>query len=372
MSPPLSPLASELARIVAGYRGKRIPVEELFNQASRFAPSLVGDAEGPARFRNALDELQDAGKLTLPAARSRTGWDSRIFPALPVWVIRVEPLPAPRPQLAQRVWPRALEAAGSVATRADEQQILDRIATWMRDDPSPEYVPVQERSLELFDDEKAIDGYMKTRLFTSGALTLDLLACFTPPLPFVSQHVPGNGPTTLLVLENRATYTSFLTALRDLQPGFRPDLHLGWGHGNGFSQSILSIPMLDPAPTAVYYFGDLDLAGLLTATNAAAQASAAGLPELRPASSCYQFLLDGPSRWRSSDRSNLHTGSDYDATCRWLPAALRQQGLDLLHARHRIPQERLGLKALRQHSELWTEFATAAPMPVHQQRTAHR
>lgn len=356
MSRPLSPLASELVRLVAGFRGKRIRVEELFNKASRFDPGLVGDAEGPARFRNALDELQDAGKLTLPAARSRTGWDSRTVPAIPVWVIRVQLLPQPRPQLAQRVWPRALEAAGAVATRADEQKILDRIATWMRDDPSPEFVPVQERSLELFDDEKALDGYLKTRLFTSGALTLDLLACFTPPLPFVSQHMSGTGPTGLLVLENRATYTSFLTALRDLHPGSRPDMHLGWGHGNGFSQSILSIPMLDPAPTAVYYFADLDLAGLLTAANAAAQADAAGLPALRPASACYRFLLDGPSRWRSTDRSNLHTGSDYDAACRWLPTELRQQGLELLLARRRIPQERLGLKALRQHPNLWTEL----------------
>ncbi|MGI8336749.1 hypothetical protein ACRYCC_42980 [Actinomadura scrupuli] len=358
MTWPLSPLAAGLAQLVAEFKGKRIPVEELFNRASQFDPALVGDAEGPARFRSALDELQDAGHLTLPAARSRTGWDTRTIPAIPVWVLRVEALPPPRPQLTRRVWPPALEAAGAIATRPNEQDILHRIATWMREDPSPEFVPVQERSLELFDDEKAVDGYLKTRLFTSRALTLDLLACFIPPLPFVSQHVPGTGPTRLLVLENRATYTSFLTALRDLPQDRRPDLHLGWGHGNGFCQSILSIPMLEPAPTAAHYFGDLDLAGLLTAVNAAAQANTAGLPPLRPAASCYRYLLDGPSRWNSNDDSNTRAGTDYEAACRWLPVALRQQGRELLLARRRIPQERLGLRALRQHPYLWAELTT--------------
>lgn len=357
MNQPMSPLAAELARLVIRFCGKRIPVTDLFGEASRFDPGLVGDAEGLARFRSALGELENAERITLPAPRSATGWDRRTVPAIPFWVMRVEPLTVMRPSHSPRVWPHLLEAAGAIATRADERKILDRIATWIRDDPSPEFVPVQERSLELFDDEKAIDGYLHNRLFTSGALTLELLACFPPALPFVSQHVPGAGPTGLLVLENRATYTSFLTALRDLDPAARPDLHLGWGHGNGFAQSVLSIPLLEPAPDVVHYFGDLDLAGLLTAANAAAQAAAAGLPTLRPASSCYRFLLDGPSRWRSNDASNQRTSTDYPAVCSWLPPALRPQAVELLSTRLRVPQERLGLKTLRRHPHFWEGFA---------------
>jgi hypothetical protein len=75
-------------------------------------------------------------------------------------------------------------------------------------------------------DEKALGRYRKTRLFTSGALTLDLLACYDPPLPFASQRVPGVGPVILLVAENLATYTSFLTAARALGAATRPDLHV--------------------------------------------------------------------------------------------------------------------------------------------------
>jgi hypothetical protein len=107
----------------------------------------------------------------------------------------------------------------------------------------------------------------------------------------------------------------------------------------------------------VHYFGDLDLAGLLTAANAAAQAAAAGLPTLHPASSCYRLLLDGPSRWRTNDASNQRTGTDYPVVCAWMPPALRPRAVELLSTRRRVPQERLGLKTLRRHPHLWDEFA---------------
>ncbi|HEY5397995.1 MAG TPA: hypothetical protein VIL16_21625 [Trebonia sp.] len=171
--------------------------------------------------------------------------------------------------------PSALEAAGRIASRPDEHALLERVAGWLRDNLAPVRVPAEERSAELFDDEKALDRYRKTRLFTSGALTLDLLACYDPPLPFVSQHVPGSGPVTLLVAENLATYTSFLTAVRALDEATRPHLHVAWGIGGSFEQSVLSIPLLDPQPRHVRYFRDLDRAGLRIAASAARQAARA-------------------------------------------------------------------------------------------------
>jgi hypothetical protein len=74
----------------------------------------------------------------------------------------------------------------------------------------------------------------------------------------------------------------------------RPDLHVAWGVGGSFAQSVLSIPLLDPSPRQVRYFGDLDLAGLRIAARAARQAAQADLPPMLPAIACYRFLLDGP------------------------------------------------------------------------------
>jgi hypothetical protein len=227
-------------------------------------------------------------------------------------------------------------------------------ASWLRDGPHPVFVPIEERSLELFDDEKALDRYLTTRLFSSGALTLDLLACYAPPPPFPSQHVPGTGPIRLLVVENLATYTSLLTALRELAPPARPNLHIGWGVGAGFEQSVLSIPLMEPTPASASYFGDLDHAGLRIAANAAANAAAAGLPELRPLEAAYRFLLGGPPHWQRPDASSRGVRPDNAEALSWLPSALQAQASELFAARQRIPQERLGLAALHQDPTLLT------------------
>jgi hypothetical protein len=41
----------------------------------------------------------------------------------------------------------------------------------------------------------------------------------------------------------------------------RADVHVGWGQGKTFVQSVLSSAMLEPVPERVLYFGDLDLDG---------------------------------------------------------------------------------------------------------------
>ena len=347
MSQSLSPLAARLAQQIAASRNKRILVAELFAAAQEHDLSIVGDPAARARFRQVLDELAGAFLVTLPSAASRSGWDSTIEPPLPVRVARVdheERGPAVRP--APRVWPSALEAAGRIASRPDEHALLERIASWLRDHPAPVRVPAGERSAELFGDEKALDRYRKTRLFTSGALTLDLLACYDPPLPFVSQHVPGRGPVTLLVAENLATYTSFLTAARALDAAARPDLHVAWGVGGSFAQSVMSIPLLDPSPRLVRYFGDLDLAGLQIAARSARQAAEADLPPVLPAIACYRFLLDGPRHWRRPDDSNRVGQPDYGDVCAWLPPELRPRAGELLASGEKVAQEHLGLQAL--------------------------
>jgi hypothetical protein len=351
-----SRMARELSRAVAAAKPKRIAVDDLLDRAQAFEPSLLGDPDGLSRFRGALDELVADGQITFPAAGSKNGWDTRSQPPIPLWVLRTGSAGPARSRPAPRVWPHALENAGRIADRDDEHRLLERIAEWLRNNSDPVPVPVQERSAELFGDEKALDRYARTRLFTTGALSLDLLACHEPPLPFASQHIAGAGPTRLLVLENLATYTSFLTAVRDLPARRRPDLHLAWGHGGEFSRSVLSVPLLAPPPQELYYFGDLDLAGLRVAATAAATAAANGLPRLRPATACYTHLLAGERSWRRPDASNSGTATDPDAICEWLPSGLRPSVRYLLNVRLRIPQERLGLETLRAMPELLRTF----------------
>lgn len=336
-----------ISAYLANQPTSRIRVEGLLRHVTTADPVLVGDPTARTRLAAALDRLAETGALVLPKARS--GWDHRTQPPLPLWIGKPATRHPTRATPVKRVWPQPLEAAAAIATRPDEHHLLDRIATWLRNNPDAQPVPIEERSLEILDDEKALAIETTKRLFTTGALTLDLLACYPTPIPFPSQHVPGAGPTRLLVAENNATFHSLLTAARELDPDLRPDLHIGWGCGNQFPTSISAVTLLDPAPTALYYVGDLDAAGLRIALNAAAAANAHHLPPLRPAVALYDWLLaHGVSR---PDRSNVGI-SEPGPLLGWLPRALHEPVSRLLHDRQRIPQEALGLRILRGDPDL--------------------
>ena len=62
-----------------------------------------------------------------------------------------------------------------------------------------------------------------------------------------------------------------------------------------------------------------------------------------------------PASWRRPDKSNTQRHPVYDEPCRWLPDSLRERARELLQARQRVAQERLGLRALRRSPELLTQ-----------------
>src|SRR5690606_15428906 len=90
-------------------------------------------------------------------------------------------------------------------------ETLLRIKNWLANGGrSAEPVPIKERSVEIFHDEKKLDRLAKTGLFLSeGQLTLDLLRCY-PVYPSLTwEAVPEPKFKTLLIVENMATYHSF-------------------------------------------------------------------------------------------------------------------------------------------------------------------
>ena len=93
-------------------------------------------------------------------------------------------------------------------------------------------------------------------------------------------------------------------------------------------------------------------AGLNIATTAARQAEIANLPTITAAGACYRFLLSGPQNWRRPDSSNRSAAPNLQAICQWLPNALRQATTELLNNHERIPQERLGVQALRDNPHI--------------------
>ena len=211
-------------------------------------------------------------------------------------------------------------------------------------------MPLRERSLELFGDEKRLDGLLGTRLFTSGALTLDLLRCHQVPVPFAAQWVPGRpedaGGVTLLVAENHHTYASLLEATRAHAATGGPGRHVGYGVGGQFSAVVTSVTLLRPTPTRIRYFGDLDLRGLEIPARAAAAAVAAGLPPVLPAAALYEALI---GHGRPAKTAPVADSAAATAAA-WL-GPLAATASALLCSGRRMAQEAVGLELLLAHPE---------------------
>ncbi|SKB88682.1 hypothetical protein SAMN05660473_02862 [Arthrobacter sp. 49Tsu3.1M3] len=344
--PVLSALAVTLAVCVDEYGYRRVPLTVLRERAYVVHPELYGDLQARARLRDSIDELAVAGTVQLPAANSKTGWDDSMSPRLPAWVSKVVRPPESGARGPKRkIYPDWLEPAAAVATRDDEFELLNRVADWRRDHVDLLIVPIEERSLEMFGDEKALGRRSGSRLFTSGALSLEMLGCHRTPLPLPSRHIPGNLPTRLLVCENSAAYYSMIKAAQGLSPEVRPDLHVAFGGGNQFSVGHGEIAFLDPVPVRVLYCGDLDRAGIQIAARAA-ESIAGDLP-LEPAVPHYEWMLEHGIR--QPDGSSQET---VDHALAWFPVELRPRVRELLATGMRISQETVGLRALTQHPEL--------------------
>ncbi|WP_133804048.1 hypothetical protein [Kribbella caucasensis] len=314
-----------------------------------FDRSLATAPDARSEIRAALDELVAAGVVILPA--SAGGYDRREQPPLPLWVRR-----PPRPRRAAqpkpvRVWPAALEAAGRIASRDDELAVLEAVAAFLRDcgEARPS-VPVRERSLELFGDEKRLDRLSTTRLFTAGALTLELLRCHQVPIPFVSQWVPGavdpHGKA-LLIAENHHTYASLLEVTRQHANHGGPGRHVGYGTGNQFPSAVLSVPLLVPAPQRIVYFGDVDLKGLQIPVAASLKALQAGLPAVVPAIPLYELLFATPHRLPGA-RVAVDEAA---AASEWLCEFAGDACMALVNGQ-RLPQEAVGYELLLRHQDV--------------------
>lgn len=344
---PLGQMAVMLSAYISTYRGRRVPLEVLREQAYIKNPTLIGDPNSRNRLRDAIEELATAGRATLPAPGSKAAWDTSMFPHLPAWVLKPAPTKSAALDTRRPVYPSRLETAAVLATRPDEVELLNRVADWLRDHPTAIPVPMEERSLDLFGNEKTLGEKVETRLFTSGALTLDLLACHRTPMPLPSQHIPGIGATRLLVCENRAAYYSIVTACRALPFDARPDLHVAFGGGNQFSVGHAEIAFLDPVPIRVLYCGDLDQAGIEIAVRVAAATT--GIPVLEPAIGHYDWMLRHGKQ--QPDPSSRVTG-DSEHLLAWFPLSLRPGIRELLASRTKISQETVGLEALSRNSHL--------------------
>ncbi len=322
-----------LAKLEAG-RLSRIPLALLQDLVLEMEPALRTSPLKRDRLAEAIEEAARAGRLRLPIQRRRYSG----HPPLPAWVTLVRD-DAARPTVAGRdyFWRPELAWAVELRFRTEELERLKRVNAWLRDRSADEpVVPVRERSLELFGDEKLLEQLQGGRLFFDGRLSLDLLRARTVHPPFVT-HAVSAAPV-LLVIENHHTYDSFS---RLLGPSSGVGI-VAYGAGSAFVGSVTYTADLPLRVEKIRYFGDLDAKGLRIPADAD-RVRGPDLPRVQPAGCLYERLL----RVGVAVPAPPVTAEVAGQLVAWLPPGLRDEVAAMLAGGRRMAQEAVGYKALR-------------------------
>jgi hypothetical protein len=291
-------------------------------------------------------EPPSGGYVSLP--RSERLYDHAGAVKLPAWidvsraVPAVEPLPV---DPASFPWAPELRFACNIR-EGHQLDILLRIQSFLSNGGRTRpMVPAKERSVELFGEEKRLERLRNGSLFGHGKLSLELLRCFVvlPPLVFEALP-PAPHPRSILILENCSTYHSFARWNRESQIYEA----IFYGHGDSFETAAAGLVEVTRSMSwdlRAFYFGDLDVKGVLIPVAASETLQAVHFPALAPHIGCYRHLLERAAEVELLKGASCSTLPEQ---CHdWLGKDLSRDADMWLERGKRLPQELVGWEELR-------------------------
>jgi hypothetical protein len=310
---------------------RKVTLEVLWDA---FADASPVDASAPDARRRLAGALRDGEHDGAWVCAKKTDLAGR--PPLPAFVTLPAAATAVRADPSTAAWrPELAWAAGLRRLSGPHLAMLLAVNAFLRDGGANRpLVPSEERSLELFDDEKVISGRVGgASLWAPSRLSTDLLRCVPSSTPFAYERV-GSG-ARLLVVENQATFATVRDLLRaELDHDYAA---VAFGAGRAAASTIGYLTELPFAVHGVDYFGDLDVDGLEMAAACVAAARTTGVMA-GPHDPLWRLLLEQTPTPAEKVPSPARAAKAAEVLC----GALRPRALELLTSGRRIAQERCG------------------------------
>jgi hypothetical protein len=322
--------------------------EELLQAGNLISAELRAEA-----FREAK-ELEAAGLVDLKTVRYRLYQIERIvipFAAEPLlrelFAGELPAPPDPRFDFASVKWASQLAFLNSESITVAPDDLLKLNQFLLKEPRTQTVVPIKERSLEIFGDEKRLDALVSTSLFRAGRLDwIGDLKCEIIGEPLAWKRGPteaGRGP--VIVIENAATWHSYCrwNAEHKLFSA------VVYGCGNRFVDGFRFLPDIFSelgGLRRILYFGDLDPRGLEIPQEAAVLAQGLGLPPVEPHLWSYcQLLKLGTGQGQPYEGEAPST-----ELCDWL-GEYADPVRQLFAAGQRLAQEHVGWEFLQKQTE---------------------
>ncbi|MFT3804042.1 MAG: DUF2220 family protein [Burkholderiaceae bacterium] len=314
---------------------KRVLLDELRQNYFSLYPDVQNSPDRSVMLLKALKELEADGTISLPAAGS---WEQTGSPPLPLWVTLKS---SPRfkvsvnhddvtwaPELG--FWPE-LKPSQLSALRPINDFLLRRRGALSS-------VPIKERSLEIFGDEKRLDNMCAGDFLFGGRLPLSVISCFRVPQPLPYRKVDTHGKP-ILVIENHNTYWSF-SEWNEITRRYTAIIY-GGGENFRLTGRALRQAMHETGASSAEYFGDLDPKGVSIPLDFNRSVEP-GYPTVSAALPLYRWLLANGVRREKLECATYAVG----LAAAWLDAELAAE-LELVWSEGMwLPQEALGTEQL--------------------------
>lgn len=299
-------------------------------------PEQKFDPESIQHCLNAFNALAEQNTLIAPSPNG-DGWHYHGALLKPVW-FRLKAAPKVKATYEAVMWHPLLREVHNLKNPA-QIGIAVQINQFLIQNPTIRRAPLNERSFQIFNDEKRLSTLIKDkRTLLNGILTLDDLNTYIiyPPLPYKRFSVQNNKG---LVVENVTTYD---TICRWNQIALAYQFVI-YGSGAMFEGSHWGLnDFISPELKQIYYCGDLDLSGLRIPCKTNQLRIENQLCPLYPANEIYELML-------SQEKCNLSLET-YSEACdfhQWLAPYIQESTRDLLIERKRIPQETITFELLQ-------------------------
>lgn len=338
-------LPESVSRLVGALKKtgrRRLTLEMVRQEFASACPELAEQPDRRMRLAEALRGAANTGEIQLP--KQMRSWDRTGGATLPGFVVVTTPRPPASPAIAPGyTWHPLLAFAASERNHL-RLQSAKRINEWLKGDPDLTLiVPIKERSLEIFGDEKRLDQLRAGTTSLYGQLSLAALGCRVCPIPLPFEPGPESARgQPVLIVENNDTWASFAHWNRGAGR-YAAVAYAGGGHGKSlaYDETFIDELLERFGSTELLYFGDIDPAGLHIASGAAERRARRRALPLQPAELLYAWLLAHGTR---TALQSAQRGSSADVT--WLPEVLCAPVEALFAEGRRIPQESLGTRVL--------------------------
>lgn len=334
---PEPALTAALRNAIATYPNRRVPLTVLLKAAAAVDTTGAASIGWRDRLLQVIDHLADEGEIT----SARTKFDRSGSPALPEFVTcATQPPTQPKPRPTRPVWHADLAWAAELndqgALTKAQLTFLAAINTWLPQRRGLD-VPLRERSLEIFGDEKYLEIWVSGPLFAHGRLSLELLQTYLC-WPQVERLNLGAG--YWLIVENYTTYHCL--ALRAAELGF--DGQIIWGAGTGVSTRLAALALEPHRPRRIFYFGDIDVPGIRIARSAVTRAQDLGFAAVCAATGLYH-LTATHGHAREGEKERRHPAV-LDWAQNWIGGTTGAAVREVLSLGQRIVQETVGTERL--------------------------